>query len=288
MMRGPDQPWQSSFSGAQASTIGSAPVGASLAEVLTTFDPLTLEALDEVALLRRLDTKLVLRETQLVHVLTELNDGYRVLEISGRRQHRYRTQYFDTPDLAFYRQHHNGQRDRYKVRIRAYVDCDQAFLEVKRKTNREITIKDRWELPSVAWDLTTRSRDLLAGALPYPVDGLTPTLWNRFQRITLVSRRRPERLTVDVGVSFGLDGRGISLPGVAVVEIKQPLYAPRSALIGRLRALDVRPLSFSKYCVGISLLLPRLKQNHFKPHHRLLARLTQKGTPSWTIPSYSD
>lgn len=251
----------------------------SLARTLSCFAPVSLEEMQDVALLRRIDTKMVLREAQLVRALARLSDDYEVLDIEGRRIHRYQTLYFDTPDYALYHQHHNGRRERYKVRARAYEDSGLAFLEVKRKTNQDVTVKERLPIPGITTQISRRGSDFLASIFPYPAAGLVPALWNQFQRITLVSKHRAERLTLDIGLSFRVGQAGqreIALPGVVIAEIKQSVYALRSEFIGQLRQLGVRPMSFSKYCVGVSLLVPQVKHNHFKPQQVWLNHIIQE------------
>ena len=85
-------------------------------QLLARFEPVSLRDLDDVALQDRVDTKMLLTVNQLCSALHQLTDHYQVLKIDGRRMHRYQTLYFDTPDLDFYHQHHNGKRNRYKVR----------------------------------------------------------------------------------------------------------------------------------------------------------------------------
>ena len=68
---------------------------------------------------------------------------YKVLTISGLRQGRYETRYFDTADYEMYTKHHNGKLNRYKVRFRTYVDSEMNFFEVKFKTNTGRTRKSR-------------------------------------------------------------------------------------------------------------------------------------------------
>lgn len=248
----------------------------SLAHTLSCFAPVSLAEMQDVALLRRIDTKMVLGEGQLARALARLGDGYEVLDIDGRRIHRYQTLYFDTPDYALYHQHHNGRRERYKVRARAYADSGLAFLEVKRKTNQDVTVKERLPIPGITPQISRRGSDFLAAVFPYPAAGLVPALWSHFQRITLVSKHRAERLTLDIGLSFRVGQTEMALPGVVIAEIKQSVHALRSEFIGQLRQWGIRPLSFSKYCLGVSLLVPQVKHNHFKPQQMWLNRIIQE------------
>jgi len=256
---------------------------ADFSRVLRRFMPISLTQMRNVALLRRVDTKYVLNEAQLYQALTRLTADYDVLEIEGRRLHCYRTLYFDTPDFALYRQHHDGRRDRYKVRSRVYVDSDLAFLEVKRKTNKNVTVKSRLQTPEVVTQIDAQTDGFLHTHFPQATEALEPQLWNSFYRITLVSKHSIERLTVDIDLSFQAGGTRVPLPGVAIAEVKQEAFSLRSEFVGQMRVLGVRAMSFSKYCIGVSLLYDQVKRNNFKPQWLYIDKIIQDRRSTWTI-----
>ncbi|MBN1640064.1 MAG: polyphosphate polymerase domain-containing protein, partial [Anaerolineae bacterium] len=245
--------------------------------VLQRYDPIDLSEMGHVALLRRTDTKHLLSEEQLYQALSQLTGHYRILEIEGRRLHRYQTLYFDTQDLALYRQHHDGWRNRYKVRERAYADSGLAYLEVKHKVNAGRTVKSRIRTPTLSAEIARDARPFLHRHYPYPVEALEPALFNTFRRITLVSRHGIERVTVDLGLRFWWDGEDMSLDGVSVAEVKQDRLSAGSPFLGQMRALGVRATPFSKYCMGVCMLYPEVKYNRFKPQLRQIAMLSHEG-----------
>jgi hypothetical protein len=228
--------------------------------------------MDHVALLRRTDTKYLLGEEQLFRALAGLGDCYRILQIDGRRLHRYRTLYFDTQDLSLYRQHHDGWRVRYKVRKRAYADAGLAFLEIKRKIDAHTTVKSRVRTRALSARIARDAEPFLRTHYPYRVQELEAKLFNAFQRITLVSKRSVERLTVDVDLRFLWNGARLPLPGLAIAEVKQDGFSVDSAFVRQMRALGVRATGFSKYCIGVSMLYPQ-KHNRFKPQLGQIDRL---------------
>ena len=252
--------------------------------VIRRFAPISLTQMHAVALLRRIDTKYVLSEAQLYQALTRLTADYDVLEIAGRRLHHYQTLYFDTPDFALYRQHHDGQRDRYKVRSRIYADSALSFLEVKRKTNKNITIKNRLQTPEIVTQVGIHTSthgaahvdDFLHANFPQATETLAPQLWNDFHRITLVSKHSIERLTLDIGLSFQAGGAQTTLPGVAIAEVKQEAFSLHSEFVGQMRVLGVHPMSFSKYCIGVSRLYAHVKHNNFKPQWRQIDKIVEE------------
>jgi hypothetical protein len=250
--------------------------------LLQGFDAVHLSEMDHAALLRRTDTKYLLSEEQIFRVLASLTDHYRILEIDGRRLHHYRTLYFDTQGLALYRQHHNGWRNRYKVRERAYVDSGLAFLEVKKKTNTDATIKSRMRTRTLSSHIARNATPFLCAHYPYRVEELEAKLLNAFRRITLVSTHSVERVTVDMDLRFLWNGTRVSLAGMAIAEVKQDGFSMDSAFIRQMRASGARPTSFSKYCIGVSILYPEVKHNRFKPQLRQIAKLLQGRTACQT------
>lgn len=243
--------------------------------ILSSYMPITLSEMDNVALLNRTDTKFVMSTTALLTALGHLSDDYRVLETAGVRQHQYRTLYFDTADFDLYHRHHAGAANRYKVRSRAYVESELAFLEVKHKTNKKRTIKERLETDRLMTRVNRQTVPFLKRHYPYEPAALLPVLLNSFIRITLVSRHRPERLTLDFNLHFRRGLQTLAFPGVAIAEVKQEGFSMNSDFIRQMRALGVRPTSFSKYCLGASALYPRLKQNNFKSKHLMVQKVMQ-------------
>jgi hypothetical protein len=245
------------------------------AGLLARFDRISLSELARVSLLNRVDTKYVFDMSQLYDALRGAMGCYRALEVERVRLSHYHTVYFDTPDFGLYHQHHNGVGTRYKVRERQYVDSDLAFLEVKHKTNQGRTIKSRLQILEVETDLGRQAGRFIDSHTHTPLDerDLEPKLWNDYLRLTLVSTCRLERLTIDTNLSFGWRDIRVSLPGVAIAEVKQERFSYQSDFIRQMRLLGIQPTSFSKYCVGASLLYDGLKSNNFKRHVRLLEKV---------------
>jgi hypothetical protein len=200
-----------------------------------------------------------------------------VLEVNGVRLQHYQTLYFDTPDFRLYQQHHNGQRDRFKLRVRSYLDSDLDYLEVKRKDNHDVTQKSRVETGSPVNSQTPEIRSFLQKSFPLSETPLVPKITNQFYRISLVSRIDSERLTLDLNLRFFSPSGEFSLPGIVVAEVKQPHFSVRSAFIQEMRRNGFRPTRFSKYCVGVALAYPHLKRNAFKPLLLNLERLVLGG-----------
>jgi hypothetical protein len=245
--------------------------------ILSRYAPISLDEMESVALLRRVDTKYVLHVQQLFQALDKIKDRYQVLEVQSCRINRYHNLYFDTPDFNLYHQHHNGQRNRYKVRCRHYVDSQLTYLEVKRKNNHTQTIKSRLKTPEFVSNLNQTDERFLTENYPYQYQHLQPVLWNNFMRITLVSKQAIERLTLDINLQFSNGWEQIGLRGIAVAEVKQENFSIHSDFMQQMRVMKIQPMRFSKYCMGIPLFYPQVKHNRFKPRTLLIERIKRQG-----------
>lgn len=128
-------------------------------ELLQLFQPISLEEMDKVAFMNRVDTKYVFNSMQLKDILQEASKQYRILEVNSVRQHLYDSLYFDTPDYQMYYWHLYKRLNRYKIRFRKYVNSNGlTFLEIKFKDNKEKTYKKRKQyndiLPYIPDELT--------------------------------------------------------------------------------------------------------------------------------------
>jgi hypothetical protein len=251
---------------------GERPV-ASVSRAAAHFQSISLHQLGEAALMDRVDTKFLLPTWQLPGVLEHLTGRYRVLEVNGRRLSRYNTRYFDTSDLKLYHDHHSGRAHRHKVRVRSYVDSESRFLEVKLKTNKARTLKARMSLAHDALSPMERleaERFLGFESGVSPAD-LTEAVVVDYSRLTLVRNDAPERITLDLMLTFTRRDRIHSYPGVAIAELKQARRGD-SPFAEAMRELRIRQGGLSKYCLGVATLEPSVKKNRFKEGIRRLEK----------------
>lgn len=224
------------------------------------------EVMDQAALQTRVDRKFLLAPDELADLKVSLGDGFRALEIDGRRDFEYESVYFDTPDLGLYRAHRQGRRRRYKVRTRTYVDNDVCMFEAKFKGGRGDTVKHR--LPYRLDDggrLTGDAKSFLARHLgrEYGMElpQLEPVLRTDYRRATFVDSVNQERLTCDVDPACSNADTSVLGPDMIVVETKT--IDGKGASDRALAAMGIRPVSMSKYCLGIALLHPQLPANRW-------------------------
>ena len=243
---------------------------------LARFAAIGLDEMAGVTLLDRTETKFVFHERQLDRLLLALTPTYRVLEISDSRLNHYRTLYFDTPDFVLFRRHQAGGRNRYKVRSRSYLDSGLSFLEIKHKVKRNRTIKRRVATAEMAEGLSAEFSDFLDAFLPGEIERLEPKLWNEYTRVTLVSVDRPERVTLDLFLQFRGCGETFILPGVAIAEVKREKGHNESEFVHLMKGERIRPTGFSKYCIGVSMLYPAIKHNHFNPKLQMVSNIIRE------------
>ncbi|MBN2556235.1 MAG: polyphosphate polymerase domain-containing protein [Anaerolineales bacterium] len=232
---------------------------------LTSFDSISLDKIGRDALQDRKDMKYLLPASQVLTWLADLRTAYYAFKHCGHFIQPYRTLYFDSANYKFYFEHHNGVADRYKIRAREYVLSQASYLEIKHKTGNGRTIKHRDKTNRLATTPAAFPHDFLENYFPYPHLRLEPSLWSRFQRVTFVNKADHERVTLDFGLEFYAADVYIPLTGFVIAEVKQYRSTRETKFARLLKTLLVRPSSFSKYCVGIALTHPAVKQNNFKP-----------------------
>lgn len=233
-------------------------------ELLDPFEPITLQEMDRVKLMNRMDTKFAFRFSDLNTLLPLLTLNYRVLTIEGTNTPHYESLYFDDERFSFFRDHHNGKGDRFKVRIRKYVESNLFFLEIKHKikgrTDKKRIVTDQFNEVLPESDLAFVHKELQANK------NLVPTMWNSFQRITLVSKTENERLTLDFNILFEKDGVKKSFKQLVIAELKQEDLNRNSVFYQLMKEQRIRPYRLSKYCLGSVEIYgeDKLKFNRFK------------------------
>jgi hypothetical protein len=224
------------------------------------------EVLEYAALQTRVDRKYLVPVSVLTTVLDDAGEALSVLQIDELRLFRYESVYFDTPELAAYRQHAHGRRRRAKIRTRTYLDSGECLLEFKSVGARGETIKERYPYQLEARD----HLDVDANALAVERLGsaacattLVPTLTTAYHRATFVDTVRGDRVTCDVNLRFENPGGQRYGPLERVVVVESKTVGSASPVDRSLVRLGFRPVSLSKYCVGMAVLDPGLPANRW-------------------------
>jgi len=192
----------------------------------------------------RRDTKYIFHYLDWSDIMEVLPEYYCVVVHDGKVSQTYSTIYYDSPELQYYLAHHNGHGNRMKMRTRKYED-GSSFFEVKQKTNRGITLKER-----------------------YPnfedhIEGLIPQLEVVYDRITLYDKMFHEKLTFDFNLQFRDASSQLEYSSIVIAESKK-MKTTYSSFIEALKQRKIQSSSVSKYCFGMASLNEGIKQNNFK------------------------
>lgn len=231
---------------------------------LMQFDRITLADMGRVQLMDRVDTKFNFSREQLRKILPELSKDYFILEVEGKLAPKYESLYFDDDALTFYNNHHQKKMNRYKVRIRKYLESEIAFLEVKHKFKGR-TNKMRIPIDGLSHTLKDHHK-LFLKSVGIKTNELKPILTNKYQRITLVGKLLNERLTLDLFLSFDWEGENYNFDELIIAELKQEKVSRNSPFFQIMKQQQIRPFRLSKYCIGVVKLFGKenVKYNRFK------------------------
>lgn len=238
----------------------------SLDDIVDRFAAVSLEDLDDIAALQaRVDRKYVVNVEQACKLLCTQIDRLESLDIKGQRLFEYRSTYFDTDDLLSYRTTAHGQRKRFKIRTRQYLDNDARFLEVKTRGCRDETIKTRMpcsdsDVDQLGPEYALFIREVLEGSVD--VAALSPKVSTSYRRLNLLERNTNSRVTVDVNLAFeNMVGLVQRFDSIVIIETKSPC-AP-TEIDRALWARGVRPTRISKFGIAMALMNDGLAANRW-------------------------
>ena len=245
-----------------------------LQQTIAILPPVSLKEMDNVRLMNRMDLKYLVPDEAIPSILKSLSDEYSIQEIEGNRIAEYETVYLDTAELIFFLSHVNGKLNRFKWRIRKYVESDLSFLEIKNKSNKGRTDKKRILFSPFNGLNDKDISEFIEQNSDIGVNKLLPVLQNKFNRMTLVNAGKTERLTIDLNISFHNYFNGKSLPvnNLAIIELKQDktLKSTAANLFGDMR---IKKSGLSKYCLGMVLTSDQIKGNLYKQKIRQITKI---------------
>lgn len=223
--------------------------------------------------MNRTDVKYTFNISRLPEILESVSPYYSCLNISGVILNQYETLYYDTTRLDLYNKHHNGQLNRYKIRHRSYVSSNTGFLEIKFKNNKGRTIKNRIKSPLAETVFGEKSLAFLSHELNFDPQDLKPVVRVNYNRITLVNKNSPERVTIDLNLQFSTTEKAFAFNDLVIVEIKQDKRTI-SPFAQELKQRRIREGSISKYCMAIALTHKNVKLNNFREKLFALKHIT--------------
>lgn len=224
------------------------------------FETIELSELMEKKLLSRFDRKYVIPIDKIESLLDLAKTEYQILKIGEKTEHQYISHYFDTQKYSLYLSHHNKRKVRFKLRTREYIDSQIRFAEIKLKEKNSLTQKFRLNIEQKQNGMKEIHHLMMLYTKELPE--LIKTISISYKRKTLIHKIIDQRITIDTDICFSENGIEKSMPNLAILEVKysgakQNSKTPFSHLIHKFEC------NFSKYCIGVALLHPDIKQNNF-------------------------
>jgi hypothetical protein len=245
-----------------------------LQQPVSALPPVSLLEMGKVRLMNRTDLKFLVPEKTIPLLLESLADKYCIQEVDGKRVAEYETHYLDTEDLIFFHTHVNGKLNRFKWRVRTYLDSDLTFLEMKFKSNKGRTEKKRIPYNALIGLIDPSVSAFIAQNSGISSENLSPVLQNKFNRITLVNIGKTERLTIDLNITYrnSVNGVQVSLNNLAIIELKQDKTV-KSTASEIFNGMRIKQTGVSKYCLGMALTSPLVKGNIYKQKIRQITKI---------------
>lgn len=239
-------------------------------KALSEFHEIGLDEIPRETLMERLDRKYTISIDQVGSSISGLSEHYNIVKAAGSVVAPYRSLYLDTPEFEYFHKHRRGFGNRTKVRYRTYPKTDTSFIEVKAKSNKGRTRKERIRVENFDYPLPTQTSGFLKNLIDQDeLKSLNLSVEIEYDRLGFIAKEGDERFSVDFDIRARYKGKEVSFGDLAVIEVKQDKMNT-SPIIKQLRALGIRKASMSKYCMALSLLKPELKSNTFKASiHRL-------------------
>jgi hypothetical protein len=200
----------------------------------------------------RIDVKYIGDVSNMNSFMESMASEYYVLEHEGTRVSRYTTEYFDTHDRHMFKQHQSGSMHRFKIRKRCYNE-NELWMEVKEKINGN-TYKHRLFNPT-----SNQIETFVQSKSCYTQTDLHKTLLVYYERITLIHKILPIKVTIDKNLKVGKDHQWTPFDHLTIIEIKSDKkhisYAEKI-----MQSNIFKKCSISKYCIGMVTVYPELKQ----------------------------
>lgn len=242
-------------------------------KLISNINTISLNDLGEVEFDSRIDTKYIFRYDLLSEFLNKVKDNLLILEIEKKRQFNYENLYYDDDTYQFYQKHHSGFSNRSKVRVRKYSDNGPYFFEIKSKTNKGKTIKERIQVLDFDTHQTAETVGLLKQQLGCSFNELSKKINVSYKRVTLTNLELTEKYTIDFGMKTSNSTASFEFDNLVIVEVKQIKYSGQSPFIRAMKEMKIGPTRFSKYCSSVILLEQSIKHNRFKPTLRTLKKI---------------
>ena len=221
---------------------------ADISLILDSMESLPLEKAMAIDLMERFDEKFVGSALHLPGILKGIQNRFLVQSTGSKRFSEYRTLYWDTNNLDFFKDHSRGKSKRAKIRKRLYTETNTSFLEIKRSVSGK-TFKTRVRSEFTE---TFSENDLSFLTLNgFDCASLTPVLYIEYQRIILWDKAMEGRMTIDLVFTPYRHEKTDIFDNIFIFEIK----GSRAYINKTIRSIDYpidrNRTSFTKYGIGL-------------------------------------
>lgn len=208
---------------------------------------ISLKEVKEIKLMNRIDKKYIINFDQFCSLTNYISNNFYILSENDNTLFKYHSIYFDTPNMDMQKDHINKTKHRQKIRIREYCTGEK-YLEIKEKNNSEFTKKKRIPVTSYSLD---GEQQWIDENLIYDTKNLNKKLDIVFNRMTLVSLDKKERVTIDFGIKFyNYITKKKEIIKDIIVEVKK-LTEEKTNFELVLNILGIQEKGFSKYNIGL-------------------------------------
>ena len=231
--------------------------------VIDKFPTISLLELQKVSLLKRFDTKYFFHFSKLEDVLNNMQNEYQILKIKNNLKHQYSTLYFDDKNKSSYIKHHNGKKNREKLRFRNYVESGESYLEIKTKNNKGQTNKKRIKTKK-EFKITDLQKKFILNNSDFDPEKMFLENSNIFTRYTFTDKKFSHRITIDTDFVFNYKEEKVDIPRLVILELKESKGEKEPLIKNILKKHNIKKNRISKYCLTTIMLNNKIKLNNFK------------------------
>jgi len=160
-------------------------------------ETIILEESKKIKLFKRFESKYIIQQSLIHNIFNYCEDNYLIVEDNNNFDFPYYSLYFDTDKLDMIKAHENNDLIRQKLRIREYYNGDK-YLEIKEKNNHQT---NKIRIPVISYEINNE-KNWITSNLIYDTKNLSKTLEVKYNRITLLSKDKSNRITFDFDINF--------------------------------------------------------------------------------------
>lgn len=208
---------------------------------------ITLEESKKIKLFKRFESKYIIPNNLIYNIYNYCENNYLIVENNKIFYFPYYSLYFDNDKLDMIKAHENNDLIRQKLRIREYYNGDK-FLEIKEKNNYQT---NKIRIPVISYEINNE-KNWISSNLIYDTKNLSKTLEVKYNRITLLSKDKSNRITFDFDINFKnyKTNKEYKIDHNIIIEVKKN-SEENIDIEDYLNSLEIFKEKFSKYYYGM-------------------------------------